>query len=221
MAGFFKNLMNERKKTASDLILDARIKLDEATTKYMNVIDMSARNVRYARKNTKNKAEEAKHMLKIKNAYYGLSLIENTKSRMVDIRTSEELYSAMNDLTTAIQKVNRVNRKGTKPNTNKFSREYDKMGAGVENEMDVLSNMYNKIESIDDLVSNEVVEKIIKGEPVADFLRFEEGLNISIEDFMNFDLDEVRDLGDGAVKATTMTNNTEEPLDYDFSDFIK
>jgi hypothetical protein len=42
MAGFFKNLMNERKKTASDLILDARIKLDEATTKYMNVIDMSA-----------------------------------------------------------------------------------------------------------------------------------------------------------------------------------
>ena len=140
MAGFFKNLMNERKKTASDLILDARIKLDEATTKYMNVIDMSARNVRYARKNTKNKAEEAKHMLKIKNAYYGLSLIENTKSRMVDIQTSEELYSAMNDLTTAIQKVNRVNRKGTKPNTNKFSREYDKMGAGVENEMDVLSN---------------------------------------------------------------------------------
>ena len=100
-------------------------------------------------------------------------------------------------------------------------REYDKMGAGVENEMDVLSNMYNKIESIDDLVSNEVVEKIIKGEPVADFLRFEEGLNISIEDFMNFDLDEVRDLGDGAVKATTMPNNTEEPLDYDFSDFIK
>ena len=35
MAGFFKNLMNERKKTASDLILDARIKLDEATTKFL------------------------------------------------------------------------------------------------------------------------------------------------------------------------------------------
>ena len=34
--------------------------------------------------------------------------------------------------------------------------------------------MYNKIESIDDLVSNDVVEKIIKGEPVEEFLKYDE-----------------------------------------------
>lgn len=216
MAGFFKNLMNERKKTASDLILDARIKLDEATTKYMNVIDMSARNVRYARKNTKNKAEEAKHMLKIKNAYYGLSLIENTKSRMVDIQTSEELYSAMNDLTEAIQKVNRVNTKSIKPRTNKFVKEQGKMEKGIENEIDRMSNMYSKIDSIDDLVSNDVVEKIIKGEPVEDFLRYEEGLNVSVDDFLNINLDEIRDFG---ADDMSVSENNGDVLDMDFSDF--
>ena len=159
MAGFFKNMMKEKKKTPQQLVLDARMKLDEATRKYLNVIDIEVRNVRHARKNTKNKSAEAKSMLKIKNAYYGLSIIENTRIRLVDIQTSEELYSAMNALTTAIQKVNRVNQKSAKPNTSKFIKENEKMGRGIESEMDTLTNMYDRVESIDDLVSNEVVEK--------------------------------------------------------------
>ena len=155
-------------------------------------------------------------MLKIKNAYYGLSIIENTRIRLVDIQTTEELYSAMNDLTEAIQKVNRVNQKSPKPNTNQFVRENEKMGRGIENETDILTNMYDKVESIDDLVSNEVVEKIINGEPVEDFLRLEEGLNVSIDDFIHFNLDEVNDLGEN---STPVSENTEDVLDFDFSDF--
>ena len=216
MAGFFKNMMKEKKKTPQQQVLDARMKLDEATRKYLNVIDMEARNVRHARKNTKNKTAEAKSMLKIKNAYYGLSIIENTRIRLVDIQTTEELYSAMNDLTEAIQKVNRVNQKSPKPKTNQFVRENEKMGRGIENETDILTNMYDKVESIDDLVSNEVVEKIINGEPVEDFLRLEEGLNVSIDDFIHFNLDEVNDLGEN---STPVSENTEDVLDFDFSDF--
>ena len=216
MAGFFKNMMKEKKKTPQQLVLDARMKLDEATRKYLNVIDMEARNVRHARKNTKNKTAEAKSMHKKKNAYYGLSIIENTRIRLVDIQTTEELYSAMNDLTEAIQKVNRVNQKSPKPKTNQFVRENEKMGRGIENETDILTNMYDKVESIDDLVSNEVVEKIINGEPVEDFLRLEEGLNVSIDDFIHFNLDEVNDLGEN---STPVSENTEDVLDFDFSDF--
>lgn len=216
MAGFFKNMMKEKKKTPQQLVLDARMKLDEATRKYLNVIDIEVRNVRHARKNTKNKSAEAKSMLKIKNAYYGLSIIENTRIRLVDIQTSEELYSAMNALTTAIQKVNRVNQKSAKPNTSKFIKENEKMGRGIESEMDTLTNMYDRVESIDDLVSNEVVEKIINGEPVEDFLKLEEGLNISIDDFMNFNLDEVHNLNE---KDTPVSENTDDILDIDFSDF--
>mgnify|MGYP003291276341 CR=1 FL=1 len=40
---------------------------------------------------------------------------------------------------------------------------------------------------------DDVVEKIIKGEPVEDFLRYEEGLNVSVDDFLNINLDEIRD----------------------------
>ena len=216
MAGFFKNMMKEKKKTPQQLVLDARMKLDEATRKYLNVIDIEVRNVRHARKNTKNKSAEAKSMLKIKNAYYGLSIIENTRIRLVDIQTSEELYSAMNALTTAIQKVNRVNQKSAKPNTSKFIKENEKMGRGIESEMDTLTNMYDRVESIDDLVSNEVVEKIINGEPVEDFLKLEEGLNISIDDFMNFNLDEVHNLNEN---VTPVSENPDDILDIDFSDF--
>lgn len=215
MAGFFKNIMKEKKKTPQQLILDARIKLDEATRKNLNVIDIEVRNIRHARKHSKNRAAEAKSFLKIKNAYYGLNIIENAKIRLVDIQTSEELYSAMNDLTEAIQKINRINQKAAKPKTNKFVKEHGKMERGIENEVDRMTNMYDKIESIDDMVSNDVVEKIIKGEPVEDFLRYEEGLNISVDDFLNFDLDEIKDFDPN----TETQESSEDILDLDFSDF--
>ena len=216
MAGFFKNMMKERKKTAQELILDARIKLDEATRKNLNVIDIEVRNIRYARKHNCNKAGEAKSFLKVKNAYYALSIIENTRHRLVDIQTSEELYSAMNDLTEAIQKVNRVNQKSMKPNTGKFVRAHGKMEKGIENEMDRMSNMYSKIDSIDDLVSNDVVEKIIKGEPAEEFLKYDEGINVSFEDFLNIDLDEIREFDGGDMDIPA---DSEDVLDMDFSDF--
>lgn len=216
MAGLFKNWIKEKKKTPDELILDARIKLDESTRKYLNVIDMAARDIRHARKHTKNKSTEAKSIVKIKNAYYGLNIIENTKVRLVDIQTSEELYSAMNDLTEAIQKINRINKKAAKPKTNNFVREHDKMNRGIENEVDMMTNMYDKIESIDDLVSNDIVEKIINGEPVEDFLRYEEGLNVSIDEFLSFNLDEIKDFD---VKKEEVHESTDDILDMDFSDF--
>ena len=216
MAGFFKKIMQEKKKTSQDLILDARIKLDEATRKNLNVIDMEVRNIRHNRKHNYNKTGEMKSIIKVKNAYYGLSIIENTRRRLVDIQTSEELYSAMNDLTEAIQKENRVNTKSIKPRTNKFVKEQGKMEKGIENEIERMSNMYSKIDSIDDLVSNDVVEKIIKGEPVEDFLRYEEGLNVSVDDFLNINLDEIRDFG---ADDMSVSENNGDVLDMDFSDF--
>ena len=216
MAGLIKNLIKEKKKTPQQLVLDARIKLDESTRKYLNVIDIEARNIRHARKHTNNKSIEAKSIIKIKNAYYGLNIIENTKMRLVDIQTSEELYSALNDLTEAIQKVNRVNKKAAKPRTNKFVKEHEKMGKGIENEVDLMTNMYDKIESIDDLVSNDIVEKIINGEPVEEFLRYEEGLNVSVDEFLNIDLDEIKDFD---VNKEETRENTDDILDMDFSDF--
>ena len=216
MAGFFKNIMKERKKSAQDLVLEARMKLDDATRKNLNVIDMEVRNVRHARKHNYNKAGEAKSTLKIKNAYYALSIIENTRHRLVDIQTTEDLYSEMNDLTEAIQKVNRVNQKAAKPNTGKFVRAHNKMEKGIENEMDRMSNMYSKIDSIDDLVSNDVVEKIIKGEPVEEFLKYDEGINVSYEEFLNFNLDEINDIGEGGMD---ISEGSSDDLDLDFSDF--
>ena len=60
------------------------------------------------------------------------------------------------------------------------------------------------------------LKKIINGEPVEDFLKLEEGLNISIDDFMNFNLDEVHNLNE---KDTPVSENTDDILDIDFSDF--
>ena len=76
--------------------------------------------------------------------------------------------------------------------------------------------MYSKIDSIDDLVSNDVVEKIIKGEPVEEFLKYDEGINVSYEEFLNFNLDEINDIGEGGMD---ISEGSSDDLDLDFSDF--
>ncbi len=212
MAGYIKKMMKEIKKTPEELILDARIKLDEATRKNLNVIDIEARNIRHARKYSKNKTAEANSVLKIKNAYYALSIIENTRIRLVDIQTSEELYSAMNDLIEAMQKVNRVKKKSGRPSENKFARAHAKLESNMEGDVEYMTNMYSKIDSIDDLVSNDVVERIIDGEFVEDFIKCEEGISVSVEDFMTFNLEEVREYDPDAKKEE------HDSLEFDFSD---
>ena len=49
-----------------------------------------------------------------------------------------------------------------------------------------------------------------------DFLRYEEGLNVSVDDFLNINLDEIRDFG---ADDMSVSENNGDVLDMDFSDF--
>lgn len=209
----------KKKKSLDAQILDARMMLEKARTQNLDVIEMELRNIRYDRQHHANPAYEARYIAKIKNAYYAMSVINNAKLRLNDIETSQELYSAMNNIGGALKLINQISKKSEKPKSGQYIRESKKLDRTMEKEKDRMENLYDKVDGIDSLVSNDVIERLIKGEMVEDCLRHEEGILFSMDDLQHFDLDEVRNLLDETEQG--LETDAEE-IDYqsmDFSDF--
>ena len=87
--------------------------------------------------------------------------------------------------------------------------DYWKPFGANENNVSTIRNQQSKPDAA-------IVEKIINGEPVEEFLRYEEGINVSVDEFLNIDLDEIKDFD---VNKEETRENTDDILDMDFSDF--
>ncbi len=215
---------NGKKRDLNDQLLQARMELDKASRKNLEVIEMQKRNILYCRRNNMGKASEERYIAKMKNAYYSLSVINATRMRMNDIENSQELYQAMNDITSAMKRINTVYRKGPKPKAGKFNRQKEKMEANAEQENEILGEMYDGDQGINDLVSNDLVERIIKGEDAQECLRSNEGIEVPYSDLMDYDLDDIsasfenimNEVSGDDGNATTFDS---DDVDLDVSDY--
>jgi tetratricopeptide (TPR) repeat protein len=210
-----KKSLGGGKKTVDQQILDARVELEKARSKNQLVIDVEIRNVRYARKNHLSQAQEARSIAKIKNAYYSLGVIDKAKIRLNDIATTQELASAMNNISSALEKINLIYKKGEKPKTGKYYKQSGKLDKAIEKSDKILNNMYHKVENIDDLVSDDVVERIIKGESAEDCLRFEEGIMFPLDEMQEINLDDIMEIHSESDENI----QDQDDANMDFSDF--
>lgn len=219
---------DDKQRSLDEKVLAARTELEKARRRNMDVIEMELRNLRYNKKHNAGSSLEARYVAKIKNAYYSLGIINNTKLRLNDIETSQELYAAINNVTNAMKIMNQIYKKSDKPNTGKYVRQSGKLDHNEEKMEERMSNMYSKVDSIDDLVSNDVVDRLLKGDLVEDCLREEEGIKVSIDDLTDFNLDDINfsmdDIGTDmeANQGADILTEEEENFDdssIDFSDF--
>lgn len=206
---------DEKKRNLERQVLEARTKLEEARMKNMNVIDMELRNIRYDRKHNSGAGSEARHIAKIKNAYYSMGMIDNTKLRLNDIETTNELFSAMNNMADAMKLINQIYQKSEKPKTGQLTRQSEKMEKNMEKSDERMGALYRNVENIDKLVSNDVVERLIKGARIDECLGGGDGIQIPMDELANMDWSNVRE-----NQANSGTDA--EDVDYssmDYSDF--
>ncbi len=206
---------DEKKRSLEQQILEARTKLEQARMKNMNVIDMELRNIRYDRKHSSGTPNEARHITKIKNAYYSMGMIDNAKFRLNDIETTQELFSAMNHVADAMKLINQIYQKSDKPKTGQLVRQSEKLDRNMEKSDEKMKSLYPKADSINELVSDELIERLIKGENVEVCLRGSDGIQVPIEEIENIRWDEMKE-------SAEYLKNDEENMDYssmDYSDF--
>lgn len=176
-------------KSQQELTVDALLLLENARKKNLGVIDSELRNINYGRKSGILSEQAAKNeersVMKVKKAYYAIGLIDDLKLKIVDMQTTEELFSAMNDINKAMSVINNMHRKGEKPNTRQFGKGMEQIERMQERDAALLEDMYVPADDIDSLVSNDVVEHMINGGRIEDCLRQAEGFMMGFDNFRN------------------------------------
>lgn len=179
--------ITKKAKSQKELIVDAQLLLEDARRKNLTVIEGELRNIRHGRKSgiisEQASRNEERSVMKIKKAYYAIGLIDDLKLKIVDMQTSDELFSAMNDISKAMNVINRMHNKGEKPRTRQFERGTAKIERIQEQDSALLDDLYVPADDIDSYVSNDVVEHMINGGRTEDCLRQAEGFMMGFDSF--------------------------------------
>lgn len=174
-------------KSQQELTVDALLLLENARKKNLGIIDSELRNINYGRKSgilsEQASINEERSVMKVKKAYYAIGLIDDLKLKIVDMQTTEELFSAMNDINKAMSVINNMRRKGEKPNTSQFDKGMAKIERIQERDAALLEDLYVPADDIDSLVSNDVVEHMLNGGRIEDCLRQAEGFMMGFDNF--------------------------------------
>lgn len=164
MFNLFKKTVKEADQP--DMTLHtARTKLAQARENNLTVIEIQARKMR----NEANLSEDEKEraILSIKNAYYALSVIKIVESRLLEMDTHSQLVKGMNQLTEALELINRFQANAEKPQPQRFIRSAGKVrkSAGREiSDMEDMEGAYTDTFDINEMVDDDVI-RLVKEEP--------------------------------------------------------
>ncbi len=224
--------IKERKKSLQELQGEALTRMAKARRVNMNVILTETRNVRYNRVNHISSSADERSILKIKNAYYAINVIDKMQRRIVDAATTQMMYEGMNALSDSMRALNMLYRKGEKPEPGRYHRQEKKLEKNEDRATRILSKMYeNGVDNINDLVSNEVIDRLVAdgASSVEDLLRQDQGIRLTMDDLsglndldlnaFNFD-DLMGDAAPGGGEGGGMAEDLElETPPEDMSDF--
>lgn len=200
MGMFKKPLLSQKKKDEPSVevkIMQTRAKLDQISKKYKMVIETEARNIRYNRVHNTSVTSDEKSVKKIKTAYYAMNIVNQAKVRLVDIETSEQLASALNQMTAALKSINQLYGHSEKVHARKLNKEIGKMQGGTDSSEKQLEKVFRKREDFDEVVSDDVVERLIKGESVDKCIQVQEGIQADLTEALGEDW--LSQMGDGGL----------------------
>lgn len=179
-------------KPYDELMADAKVWLEKARNKYMNVISEGVKTLRYYRANNISGDKQDRVITSIKKAYYGISIVDNTKQRLAQASTEKELFSAMNATTKALGYIYRADIKSEKPK--QWWYDFLSKRTAKRNEKDIkrIDEMLDSIENINNCVDTSIVEKLVAGGPVSvtanDLLMRGDGISVDPNDLLSADI---------------------------------
>lgn len=144
---------------------------------------------------------EKQEILKIKQAYYTLYVIKMTKIKMTSIHTTNMLYDAKADLTKALHLVNGVKYRTHKPGNLQYLIENKLLYGDLKNirsgnlqnvsKLDkvAVESLYNTGELVDGFVSDDLIEKLKKGQPASMLMSHYEGISVPFNEAIKCDPD--------------------------------
>ena len=176
--GDVKNTIENNKKNKElDIerkLLDTDVKLRLLNDRYKLLLQ---KELLIARSNKSRGKKNSANYAKIGTAYYALNAVKGAQERLQNITSARELYSCMTDLSGVLGAINDLGGQTGKVDTKKLSRQIAKMG---QSEGGATANMIKTLEtlngidaesllgldnfSVDSLVSQELIEKLINGD---------------------------------------------------------
>lgn len=161
----FTNPFAKNKKSQQEMILDLEVQLRRLEDQYKIIINRELRALRYSRK---NHSENPRAVNKIKHAYYGLGVIRQAQENLRDVRTTNDLFATMNEMGTALKALNRISNSTERPRSGMIDRQIKKMDKNAARRDGGMENVLPT--SIHQLVSDDVVERLMSGDSINDCL---------------------------------------------------
>lgn len=201
----------KKKKDIDQQIMETDVQLRTLEDKFRLVI---SREIRVLRNNRNDKRAQEK----VKNALFSMQVVHTAQEQLRDIDTTHELNKAMNNLGLALKSLNGISFRSESVNGFRLQRGMDKMDKNAERRGGGIGNVFRQ--DINELISDDMIERLIKGESVDKCLNDPEGGIKNIEDSFMFDesmLDQVNfdgnsnegELEDGADMLEEFMKNME------------
>lgn len=153
------------KPTVDQQIMEAGVRLRALKRKYEVILERELRALRYSKE--KNR-ENPKAKANIKNAYFCLTVVAKVQDRLREITSLQELAKAMNEMSAVIRLINGVEGKTEKVNTRALNSGLKRMEKNDEKSGGGMPNYFTQ--PLDELVSDDVIDRLIKGEDLAQCL---------------------------------------------------
>ena len=133
-----KALFRKDERDPEEILHEARIRLLESRKEYLNIIDTELRNIRYNRDHAVRDTDDEHSMTVIKNALFGVSLIDRTQRKLNEAHTVKQLFNAMNITTEALNLVNRAMKKSPSPGGRSFVSAVDRFKTSSDRDRELL-----------------------------------------------------------------------------------
>lgn len=208
-----KNAVRGDQRSLDTMLIEQGAKLRVVEDTYRTEIDKAVRVIRY----NPDRRKQAKAKERLKNAYYGLKVTIETYDYLQDVKSENDLASAMAELNGILGDIASLEAKKVRVPQRKFQKRIDRM----EGKLDGASG--GVLQNIDDVVKDSVIKDLVSGMDVdvvlgndmdnwgGDFTNTIEK-PISIQNDVEEDIDVVP-LDDDLVLGNTTTQTKKQTLD--------
>ncbi len=164
MDGMFnklKSVFQRDKRSADELLMDAKVKLITSRNEYLSAIDRELRNLRYNMANNIQNQENDHSRQVIKKALFGISLIDQAERELTESHSFKQLFNAMNITTDALNLINRAEKKRPIPDEDSFIKAAGKYKFSRDTDRERLEELFDQLEDYDSMVSDEAVNRLV------------------------------------------------------------
>lgn len=167
----------EKEMDYRDRVFQINVKLISLERKFKVLIEQERRTILNSRRLGK---ANPKAELRLKNAYYSLILVKNAQTRIAEIDSYHEMCKTINEMSRVFKMMNTTKRKSQKVKDVLLKFRMNKMQHDEKKENEGLE--YSYYDPIDEIISPQAVDDIIRGNDVDEMVMRETGVSITAEE---------------------------------------